>query len=258
MFLEKMAALKKEEIHQRKAFSSLEKIKDKIARLPPPKNLLDSIRKSLPLALIAEIKQASPSAGTICEGADLPLRAKQYEEGGACAISVLTEGHFFHGSLIHLHQVKAVTSLPVLQKDFIIDPLQIYEGRAAGADAVLLIAAMLERSRLEDLFELARGLGLVPLVEVHDEEDLAKVPGLHLPLMGINNRNLKTLEVDLATTPRLISKMPRGTPVISESGIQKRQDVEGLQEAGVQGILVGEILMRSASPANKIRELLGL
>jgi len=145
-----------------------------------------------------------------------------------------------------------------LQKDFVIDPFQIYEGRMAGADAILLIAAILEPGQLREFVELAGGLGLVPLVEVHDEEDLKKISGLDLPLIGINNRNLKTLEVNLETTFRLIKKVCRGATVISESGIRNRKEVECLQEAGVKGILVGEVLMRAADPARKIQELLGL
>jgi len=145
-----------------------------------------------------------------------------------------------------------------LQKDFIIDPFQIYEGRVTGADAVLLIAAMLAPDQLREFAELARGLGLVPLVEVHDEEDLKKISGLDLPLIGINNRNLKTLGVDLETTFRLFGRIRPGTVVISESGIRNREDVKRLEQAGVKGILVGEVLMRSPDPATKIRELLDL
>jgi indole-3-glycerol phosphate synthase len=210
------------------------------------------------MALIAEIKQASPSAGVIQERADIRRIAGAYQATGACAISVLTEAHFFHGELSHLRQVKDVVSVPVLQKDFIIDPFQIYEGRVAGADAVLLIAAMLSPDQLREFAELARGLGLVPLVEVHDEEDLKKISGLDLPLIGINNRNLKTLMVDLETTFRLFGRIRPGTVVVSESGIKNRQDVNRLQEAGVRGILVGEVLMRAPDPDAKIRELLDL
>ena len=258
MFLEKVAAIKRKEVDRRKASVSLEEMKEKVSGLPPPRNLLESISKNGPMALIAEIKQASPSAGVIRERADIRTIAGAYQAAGACAISVLTEAHFFRGELSHLRQVKDVVSVPVLQKDFIIDPFQIYEGRAAGADAVLLIAAMLTSGQLREFVELARCLGLAPLVEVHDEEDLVKISGLDLPLIGINNRNLKTLGVDLETTLRLSGRIRPGTVVISESGIKKREDVQRLQEAGVRGILVGEILMRTPDPATKIRELLGL
>ena len=256
MFLEKVGAIQREEVDRRKASVSLEEMKERVSGLPSPRNLLESILKNGPMALIAEIKQASPSAGVIQERADIRRIAGAYQATGACAISVLTEAHFFHGELSHLRQVKDVVSVPVLQKDFIIDPFQIYEGRVAGADAVLLIAAMLSPDQLREFAELARGLGLVPLVEVHDEEDLKKISGLDLPLIGINNRNLKTLMVDLETTFRLFGRIRPGTVVVSESGIKNRQDVNRLQEAGVRGILVGEVLMRAADPAQKIRDLL--
>ena len=258
MFLEKVGAIQREEVDRRKASVSLEEMKERVSGLPSPRNLLESISKNGPMALIAEIKQASPSAGVIQERADIRRIAGAYQATGACAISVLTEAHFFHGELSHLRQVKDVVSVPVLQKDFIIDPFQIYEGRVAGADAVLLIAAMLSPDQLREFTELARGLGLVPLVEVHDEEDLKKISGLDFPLIGINNRNLKTLMVDLETTFRLFGRIRPGTVVVSESGIKNRQDVNRLQEAGVRGILVGEVLMRAPDPDAKIRELLDL
>jgi len=256
MFLGKVAALKKKEIQVRKASSSLEEMKKKIAGLPPPRNFGASIAKEAPMALIAEIKKASPSAGVIREEMDLPGLAGKYQTGGASAISVLTETHFFQGDIGHLAKVKDRVTLPILQKDFIIDPFQIYEGRIAGADAVLLIAALMSPKQLGEWSRLTRDLGMTPLVEVHNEQDLDKVSGLFLPFIGINNRDLQTLEVSLEVTCRLIEKIPPGVTVISESGIKDRQDVERLREAGARGILVGEILMRSADPAAKIRELL--
>jgi indole-3-glycerol phosphate synthase len=258
MFLEKVIALKREEIDRRKTSSSLKEMMERISDLPSPRDFKESISANGPIALIAETKKASPSAGIIRESDDLGRIAGAYQAGGASAISVLTEAHFFQGALSHLRQVKEAVSLPVLQKDFIIDPFQIYEGRMAGADAILLIAAILDPSQLRELAELAVGLGLVPLVEIHDEEDLKKISGLDLGLIGINNRNLKTLEVNLETTFRLIEKVCPGAMVISESGIKNRKDVKRLQEAGVKGILVGEVLMRAADPAFKIRELLDL
>jgi indole-3-glycerol phosphate synthase len=258
MFLEKVIARKREEINGRKTSSSPKEMMERISDLPSPRDLTESIRKSGPMALIAEIKKASPSAGIIQESVDPGRIACAYQAGGASAISVLTEANFFRGALRDLRQVQEAVSLPVLQKDFVIDPFQIYEGKMAGADAILLIAAILDSRQLREFAELAAGLGLVPLVEVHDEEDLKKISGLDLRLIGINNRNLKTLEVTLETTFRLIKKIPGGATVISESGITSRNDVKRLQEAGVKGILVGEVLMRSPNPALKIRELLGL
>ncbi len=258
MFLERVAAIKRKEIDQRKASVNLGEMKEKISKLPPPKNLLESIVRNGPMALIAEIKQASPSAGIIHARADIPGIACAYQSAGACAISVLTEAHFFGGELSHLRQVRDVVSIPILQKDFIIDPFQIYEGRAAGADAVLLIAAMLDPEQLREFAGVAQSLGLVPLVEVHDEGDLEKISGLDFPLIGVNNRNLKTLGVDLETTFRLLDRIRPETVVISESGIKGREDVERLRKAGVKAILVGEVLMRAPDPAKKVRELLGM
>lgn len=258
MFLEDIRKIKREEVNRRKSQISLSNMEEKISALPLPRDLIGSISQKAPMAVVAEIKQASPSAGAIRMDADRLWLASQYEVGGACAISVLTEAHFFHGDLDHLRQVKKRTSLPVLLKDFVIDPFQIYEGRAAGADAILLIAALLDREQLKSYGDLSRNLGMVPLVEVHDEEDLKKVFPLDLSLIGVNNRNLKNLQVDLGTTFRLIKRIPPGMMVISESGINKREDVRRLQEAGVRGILVGEVLMRAPYPASKIKELLDL
>lgn len=258
MFLEKMVAIKREEIIRRKTFSSLGELKEKAENLPPPRDFERAIMQNGSLALIAEIKKASPSAGIIRSEADISKMAREYESGGACALSILTESHFFHGELAHLPMVKESTGLPLLQKDFIIDPSQLYEGRIAGADAILLIAAILSRGELLEFVKLARGVGLFPLVEVHDEEDLEKITGMELPLIGINNRNLKTLEVNLETTDRLIGRVPQGKRVISESGIKERRDVERLERAGVKGILVGEVLMRASDSASKIKELLNL
>ncbi len=257
MFLKKVLALKKEEIKKRKSQISLRDLEKQASFLPPARDFAKSIGAPKSMALIAEIKQASPSAGVIRLEGDLGQRAAQYQAAGASAISVLTERNFFQGELADLGRVKERVVLPVLQKDFIIDPFQIYEGRVSGADAILLIAAALEKEELKEFVILVQSLGLTPLVELHDEEDLEKTSDLPLPLLGINNRNLKTLKVDLQTTLRLAKKVPPGIKVISESGIQSRRDVEILQEAGVRGILVGEVLMRAADPRAKIKELLG-
>ncbi len=256
MFLEEVAALKRQEVEKRKKLLPLRRIQKSISALPPPRDFLQAISSGT-VSIIAEIKEASPSAGVIRARADRVWLAGEYEKGGAKALSVLTERNFFCGDLSHLRVVKDKTTRPVLMKDFIIDPFQIYEGRAAGADAVLLIAELLNREQLIGLVKLCRDLGLTPLVEIHDEEDLAKIPIPDLPLVGVNNRNLKTLKVDFETTFRLIGRIPRETAVVSESGIQNRVQVERLQEAGVKAVLVGEVLMRAAAPALKIRELMG-
>jgi indole-3-glycerol phosphate synthase len=257
MFLEKIVEIKKEEIERRKTQSRQKELEETISKLAPPRDFVKAISHHAPMALIAEIKLASPSAGVIQEEIDLQQIAYQYEKGGASAISVLTEPNFFRGELTHLQQVKDVTSVPVLQKDFVIDPFQIYEGRASGADAILLIAALLDRGKLKDFADLILSFHMAPLVEIHNEEDLEKVSDLRLPIIGINNRDLKTLKVDLKTTLYLKKKIPSGIRIISESGIKDHLDVIFLKEVGVDGILVGEALMRSRDPAAKIRELLG-
>lgn len=256
MFLEKIVEKKKEEVEEKKKIFSIREMEEKISNLSPPRGLTEAISQHAPMALIAEIKFASPSAGVIKTDGDPRQIASEYESAGASAISVLTEPNFFKGDLSYLGLVKGKTSLPVLQKDFIIDPFQIFEGRAAGADAVLLIAAILERGQLKDFVKLTMELQMTPLVEVHDEYDLEKISNLVLPLIGINNRDLKTFEVDLKTTLRLKRRTPPRTKVISESGIKNSGDVRLLREAGVDGILVGEILMRSSDPVSKIKELL--
>jgi indole-3-glycerol phosphate synthase len=256
VYLEKIVETKKKEIQGRKTRSRQREMEEMISSLPPPRDSIGAISQHAPMALIAEIKRASPSLGVINEDVDIIQISREYEKGGASAISVLTEPHFFKGDLAYLNLIKETTSLPVLQKDFILDSFQIYEGRVSGADAILLIAALLDREQLKDYVGLARSLHIVPLVEVHDEDDLKKISVLDLPLMGINNRDLGTFEVDLGTTLRLKKKIPSWVKVISESGIKSCQDVRLLREAGVNGILVGETLMRSADPALRIRELL--
>jgi len=256
MFLEKIVAIKKEEVQRKKTLSQQKDMQEMIPTLPLPRNFLEAISNHHPIAVIAEIKRASPSVGVIKEDIDLHQIARAYQTGGACAISVLTETHFFKGDLSTLHLIKGETFLPVLQKDFILDPFQIYEGRVSGADAVLLIAAILDRETLRDFVNLARKLQMTPLVEIHNEDDLDKISSLDLSLIGINNRDLRTFNVDLRTTLSLKKQIPSGTRVISESGIKGSQDVRLLREAGIDGILVGEILMRSSDPASKIRELL--
>ncbi len=257
MFLEKIVEIKREEIRRRKTPSRQREMEEMIPSLPLPRNLTESISQHPPIALIAEIKRASPSVGVIKEDADLCSIVRDYQTGGACAVSVLTEAHFFKGDLSYLPLIRGETFLPVLQKDFILDPFQIYEGRVSGADAVLLIASILGEDQLKEFVDLTQKLHMVPLVEVHNESDLEKALILDLSLIGINNRDLTTFEVDLRTTLRLRKEIPLKTKVISESGIKSSEDVKLLRDAGVNGVLVGEILMRSSDPASKIRELLG-
>ncbi|NLF32996.1 MAG: indole-3-glycerol phosphate synthase TrpC [Planctomycetes bacterium] len=213
--------------------------------------------------LIAEVKKASPSAGVLRADFDPVAIARTYEAAGASALSVLTDTTYFQGRLEYLSQIRQAVALPLLRKDFIIDPYQVYEARAAGADAILLIAACLATGPLTDLLILASQLSMTCLIEVHDADELLRVrslagfPAGGYVLLGINNRDLKTFTTDIATTLRLAELVDTPDILVSESGIHTRADVERLAAAGVRGILVGESLMRSDDIAAKIDELLG-
>jgi len=213
--------------------------------------------------LIAEVKKASPSAGVIRTDFDPAAIARDYEAGGASAVSVLTDREYFQGSLDFLEQVRQACSLPVLRKDFILDAAQVYEARAAGADAILLIAAALPVGLLADLMILSAELKMTVLLEVHNADEMLGVrsmvgfPHAAYSLLGINNRDLTTFQVDIATTLRLASLAGEGAAIISESGIKTRRDVERLAAGGVRGVLVGETLMRRDDIPAAIEELLG-
>ncbi|HLG42919.1 MAG TPA: indole-3-glycerol phosphate synthase TrpC [Planctomycetota bacterium] len=207
--------------------------------------------------LIAELKQASPSQGILRTRFDPVEIARIYEDEGAAALSVLTEERFFRGSLDNLERVRAAVKRPLLRKDFIIDEYQVYESRAFDADAVLLIAAILDDSRLKDFRMLAADLGMDSLVEVHTEAETERALRAGAGLVGINNRDLATFKTDLETTFRLIRGVPEDWIVVSESGIARRADVERLKEAGVDAVLIGETFMKSPDIRGKIRELFG-
>jgi indole-3-glycerol phosphate synthase len=207
--------------------------------------------------VIAELKRRSPSKGEIRADFDPVAIARAYEAGGAAALSVLTDERFFGGSLAVLEAVRKATALPLLRKDFVIDPVQIDQARAAGADAVLLIVAALARAELERLHAHAGALGLDVLVEVHDEAELDAAKGVGADLIGINNRDLRTFVTDLAVTERLAKRVPHGALVVTESGIFGPEDVARLQRAGAAAFLVGESLMREADPGRALRRLLG-
>jgi indole-3-glycerol phosphate synthase len=209
------------------------------------------------MALIAEVKRRSPSKGAIVATLDPVEQARSYESGGASAISVLTDLEYFGGSLADLTAVRAAVSLPVLCKDFILTAYQVHEARAHGADLVLLIVASLDDQDLIELQQLVTDLGMTPLVEVHDQHDLARALAAEARVIGINNRDLTDFSVDLVTTEYLAPFIPDDVLAISESGIETRQDVERVARAGARGVLVGETLMRSSDPAATIRELLG-
>lgn len=215
-----------------------------------------ALKKHQP-AIIAEIKKASPSKGVLQPDFHPAFTAHAYEEGGAACLSVLTDKNYFQGSLHDLEAARAAVALPVLRKDFTIDRLQIFEAAAHGADAILLIAAILEVPELTSFRELAESLGLAALVEVHDSEELDKAIDSGAQIIGVNNRNLETFAVTLDTSVRLSLKMPSHVIRVSESGIFTRADVELLQQAGFQAFLVGESLMKSRHPAAALQSLLG-
>lgn len=205
--------------------------------------------------IIAEVKRASPSQGVIRQEFDPVKIAMDYEAGGAAALSVLTEEHFFQGSLLYLEQIREAVSLPLLRKDFILESYQLLEARAFGADAVLLIAALLDPLLLKDLGAEAKALSLDSLVEVHTEEELERALKAGAVMIGINNRDLKTFEVRLETTERLLPMVPPGLLVVSESGIDGPEQIRRLERLGVHAFLIGETLMRAREPGAKLREL---
>ncbi len=217
-----------------------------------------ALEKAHPPALIAEVKQASPSAGLIAKDFDPLKQAKDYANAGARAISVVTEPHFFKGSTEHLHAVRETVSLPILRKDFTLHRHHLYQAGAIGADAVLLIVAALEPPALYDLYHEARDLQFDVLVEVHDERELDIALNLGSDLIGINNRNLATFQVNIETTLTLAARIPQHVLIVSESGIKTREDVERILSVGARAILVGETLMRAASPVATIHELLAI
>jgi len=214
------------------------------------------------VALIAEVKKASPSKGVICENFDPVRIAKEYEAAGASCLSVLTDEKFFQGSLEYLREIRAAVKLPLLRKDFIIDERQILEAIEWGADAILLIVAILDDARLKRFHDLAIDAGLAVLVEVHDEAELQRALAIGARLIGVNNRDLKTFTVDLAITERLAAQLFQSAPtqplLVAESGIFTRADVTRLKQCGAGAILVGEILMRTGDLVAKTRELIGV
>ncbi|MBN2212103.1 MAG: indole-3-glycerol phosphate synthase TrpC [Sedimentisphaerales bacterium] len=261
--LEKILAVKRNEIDAAQERISMGDLQKQAAGMPRCRNFYQVVSKKNPrgLNVIAEIKKASPSAGLIRTDFDPVKLAQLYAELGADAISVLTDESFFQGHLDYLRQVKAAVELPVLRKDFIIDPYQVYEARAAGADAILLIAEALEPGKLMDLLILAQELTLSVLLEVHEMESLLQLRSLvgfplgHYTLLGINNRNLKTMQTDLGNSLRLAELVDNKHELVSESGIKTRTDVERLMAAGFGGILIGETLMRADDIAAKFNEL---
>lgn len=222
----------------------------------PRRGFVSALRRGHP-AVIAEVKKASPSRGVIRADFDPIAIARSYAEGGAAAISVLTEEQFFQGHLSYLGAIRDVVTLPLLRKDFLTDPYQVVEARAWGADAILLIVAILDEARLRDLMSVAAELGLDALVEVHTEAELARAAAAGATAIGINNRDLRTFVTSLATAERLRPLVPAGAVAVAESGIDSAADVARLRAAGFEAFLVGESLMRASDPGRRLSELLG-
>lgn len=254
--LDRIIAAKQVEVANLKRQTPLSEWRRMTAGLPAPRNFQAAIG-GRDCRIIAEIKRRSPSKGLLSRDFD-PLRiASVYEENGAAAISILTDQGFFAGEKGYLQDIREKVSLPLLRKDFIIDPCQIYETRLIGGDALLLIAGILEMGQLVDYLALTKDLGLSALVEVHDGEDLGRALAAGAGIIGINNRNLKTFATDLQTSCDLISHIPEDRIVVSESGIRTRSDIETLRLAGIHAFLVGETLMQATDRGEKLRELLG-
>jgi len=257
MILDKIAAHKKGEVQESKERHPQRALEKRIAGLNETRDFKAALAREDRISLIAEIKQASPSAGIIRDDFDPMKIAQIYEKEGADAISVLTDEEFFQGSLVTLSLINKMFSLPLLRKDFIIDPYQIYEARAFGADAILLIVSLLSPDTLLSYLRTARELGLSALVEVHTEEELHIAVDAGAEIIGINNRNLKTFAVDIENTLRLLPDFPKDTLCVSESGIRTADDIDILRQAGVDAILIGTAFMKARNIAEKVRELIG-
>jgi indole-3-glycerol phosphate synthase len=262
--LKRIVARKLEEIAERQQHTTIDdlKLKIKANRSGPmaprgfAKAMQTKLDQGLP-AVIAEAKKASPSKGVIREDFNPAQIAASYQAGGAACMSVLTDADFFQGHEDYLRQARAACNLPVIRKDFIVDPYQVYEARAIGADCILLIVACLEDQQMQDLAQLAEGLGMDVLVESHDAEELVRALKLSTPLVGINNRNLHTFDLTLQTTFDLLALMPEDRIVITESGIHTPADVVLMQNQNVNAFLVGESFMRASDPGAKLAELFG-
>jgi indole-3-glycerol phosphate synthase len=256
--LKKILARKAEEIDERNRRCSLGELGERVAEADSVRGFLAAMHSAIAAdrpAVIAEVKKASPSRGILREDFDPAQIAASYERGGATCLSVLTDADFFKGAESYLAQARTACALPVLRKDFIIDPYQVYEARVIGADCILLIVAALEDAMLLELLQLAGNLGMDALVEVHDREELERVLQTDAPLIGINNRNLRSFETSLDVTLRFLDLIPDDRLVVTESGIHTVDDVALLRSRGVNAFLVGEAFMKAPEPGEKLREL---
>jgi len=256
--LERILQVKRREVAAARERAPMEEIEARARAAAPARDFVGALRGRIAAgapAVIAEIKKASPSKGLLRSNFDPAAIAKSYEKAGAACMSVLTDREFFQGSPEDLDQARKAAGLPVLRKDFVVEPYQVYESRAMGADCILLIAACLARQDMQGLEALARGLGLAVLVEVHNAQELEAALTLETPLIGVNNRDLRTFETRLETTLELLPRAGEGRIVISESGIGSAEDVAKLRRAGVQGFLVGESFMRAPDPGAALQNI---
>lgn len=256
-FLDKIVTHKLSEIAAAKSLRPFSELRAQIGDASPPRDFYAALTRQHPMGLIAEVKRASPSAGLIRPDFDPVEIATIYEKSGAACLSVLTDEHFFQGHLSYLTTIRDSVSIPVLRKDFILDSYQVYEARAAGADAILLIAECLDDDQLQNLDSVTTELGMQALIEVYEPENIDRVLKLNPKFMGVNNRNLQTFETRLDHTIELRKVIPDEVLLVGESGIHTRDDVLKLQAAGVHAILVGESLMRSENIGSRVSELLG-
>lgn len=256
--LKKIIARKFEEISERSQSVSVDDLKQQIASASAPRGFVASMRNKLAegqSAVIAEIKKASPSKGVLREDFQPAEIAKSYEAAGAACLSVLTDKDFFQGGEEYLKEARGACGLPVIRKDFIVDPYQVYEARAIEADCILLIVSALEDAQMKELYDLAKELGMDVLVEVHDAQELKRALALGLDLVGINNRNLRTFEVTLDTTIDMLPEIPDDVLVVTESGILSEADVATIRNADVNAFLVGEAFMRAEDPSAALKAL---
>lgn len=259
MFLNRIVTTKREEVKCLKQQLTINDAAQEIAHLPACRGFEQALRshRKRGIGLIAEVKKASPSKGLIRADFDPRVLGQQYEQAGADCLSVLTDVEYFQGDNDYLQQVRQAVDLPILRKDFTIDVLQVYEARLIGADAILLIAAILSDAQMDELYHAARELSMDVLVEVHDAPELERVLQLDASLIGINNRNLHTFETDLQTTERLIDLIPASKTIVSESGLGEVAHIEYVQRLGADAVLIGEHFMRQPSVVTAVNELLG-